>query len=224
VRAIVVPPPQMVARMRAGDMDGFCAGEPWNARAIADGVGFTAITSQGIWRDHPEKVLGTTLEFVGRYPNTTRALIAAVLEASRYVDARGNRERVAAVIGDARYVDAPPALIAGRLRGDYQDGRGRRWQDPDCIRFFAGGEVNFPYPSHGMWFLSQLRRWGLLRQEIDYRALAERVNQTALYSEVARALHVAVPETSLKTETLFDGRVFDPSRIADYISGFDIKS
>src|SRR6266849_7328588 len=86
VKTITVPPPQMVANMRVGAMDGFCVGEPWGARAIADGIGFTTITTQGIWKDHPEKTLGTTLEFVQKYPNTARAMTAAILEASKFID------------------------------------------------------------------------------------------------------------------------------------------
>ena len=86
-KVITVPPPQMVANMRVGNMDGFCVGEPWNHRAIMDGIGITANTTQDIWKDHPEKVLGTTAEFVKKNPNTTRAVMMAVLEASQWIDA-----------------------------------------------------------------------------------------------------------------------------------------
>jgi len=92
-KVITVPPPQMVANMRVGNMDGFCVGEPWNARAIIDKIGFTATTTQGIWTDHPEKVLGTTAEFVQRYPNTARAVTAAVLEAGQVIDAPASHRR-----------------------------------------------------------------------------------------------------------------------------------
>src|SRR5213593_773534 len=94
VKAIVVPPPQMVANMRVGNMDGYCVGEPWGARAIFDNIGFTAITTQDIWKDHPEKILGTRLEFVKQYPNTARAMTAAILEASKYIDTMSNRPKV----------------------------------------------------------------------------------------------------------------------------------
>lgn len=224
VKSIVIPPPQMVANMRVGNMDGFCVGEPWNARAIFDKIGYTATTSQGIWKNHPEKVLGTTKEFVTKYPNTTRAMIAAVLEASRFIDTMSNRDKVSEIIGDKSYVNAPPPVIAGRMRGEYEDGKGGKWKDPDYMKFFADGEVNFPYLSHGIWFLTQHRRWGLLKTDVDYLAVAKQVNQVDLYSDVAKSLGISVPSSALKTETLFDGTVFDPGKAAAYASGFKIKA
>ncbi|MGQ0530363.1 MAG: CmpA/NrtA family ABC transporter substrate-binding protein [Panacagrimonas sp.] len=224
VKNIVIPPPQMVANMRVGNMDGFCVGEPWNARAIFDKIGFTATTSQAIWKNHPEKVLGTTQEFVDKYPNTTRAMMAAVLEASKHIDTMSNRDKVSEIIGGKSYVNAPAPVIAGRLQGKYEDGLGRKWDDPDYMKFFMDGEVNFPYVSHGAWFLTQHRRWGLLKADVDYLGIASAVNQTALYTEVAKALNISVPSSTMKTETLFDGTVFDPSKAAEYANGFKIKA
>ena len=225
VKVITVPPPQMVANMRAGNMDGYCVGEPWGgARAIHDGIGFSVTTTQAMWRNHPEKVLGTTREFVEKYPNTARAMIRAVLEASQYIDTMANRDHVAAVIGQAQYVDGPAPLIATRLRGEFDNGLGRSWQDPDYMKFHNGGEVNYPYLSHGMWFLTQQRRWGLLQHDVDYLAVARQVNQVDLYSGVACSMGIAVPDSPLKTETLFDGRVWNPSRPHDYLAGFPIKA
>jgi nitrate/nitrite transport system substrate-binding protein len=225
VRVITVPPPQMVAHMRAGNMDGYCVGEPWaGARAIQEGIGFSVTTTQAIWRNHPEKVLGCTREFVERHPNTARAMIRAVLEASQYIDRMEHRDEVAAVISAAHYVDAPAEAIAGRLRGEYEDGLGRRWRDADHMKFHNGGEVNYPYLSHGMWFLTQQRRWGLLTHDVDYLEVARQVNQVELYAGVARGMGIAVPASPLKTETLFDGRVWDPSRPAEYLAGFEIKA
>jgi nitrate/nitrite transport system substrate-binding protein len=225
VKVITVPPPQMVAHMRAGSMDGYCVGEPWaGARAIQERIGFSVTTTQAIWRNHPEKVLGTTREFVEKYPNTARAMIRAVLEASQYIDALEHRDRVATVISAAHYVDAPADIIARRLRGEYEDGLGRRWRDADHMKFHNGGEVNYPYLSQGMWFLTQQRRWGLLQQDVDYLEVARQVNQVELYAGVAHSMGVAVPESPLKTETLFDGRVWDPSRPAEYLAGFEIKA
>ena len=223
VKTITVPPPQMVANMRVGNMDGFCVGEPWNARAIADGIGFTATTSQAIWKDHPEKVLGTTLEFTQKYPNTTRAMMLAVLEASLFIDDMKNRANVAKVIAAKSYVNAPESVVLGRMLGEYDDGKGKTWKDPDYMKFSNGGAVNFPYLSHGAWFLTQFKRWGLLKDDVDYLAVAKQVNQTALYSEVASALKVSVPDNVLKTETLFDGVVFDATKAAEYAAAFKVR-
>ncbi len=223
VKTITIPPPQMVANMRVGNMDGFCVGEPWNARAIFDKIGFTATTTQAIWKDHPEKVLGTTKEFVDKYPNTTRAMMRAVLEASQYIDAMGNRAKVAEVIGGKSYVNAPPPVILGRMLGNYENGLGKTWKDADYMKFYDDGQVNFPYYSHGIWFLTQLRRWGLLKQDIDYAAVARQVNQVGLYTEVAKSMNIAVPSNAMKVETLFDGTVFDPSQPKEYVNRFKIK-
>ncbi|MHB8746565.1 MAG: CmpA/NrtA family ABC transporter substrate-binding protein [Gammaproteobacteria bacterium] len=224
VKTITVPPPQMVANMRVGNMDGYCVGEPWNARAIFDGIGFTATTSQAIWKNHPEKVLGTTLEFTQRYPNTTRAMMSAVLEASKYIDNMSNRGKVAGVIATKSYVNAPEQVVLGRMMGNYDDGRGRTWQDPDYMKFFDDGAVNFPYVSHGAWFLTQFKRWGLIKADIDYLAVAKEINQTKLYSEVASALKVAVPSSPLKTEKLFDGVEFDATKAAAYAASFKVRA
>ena len=149
-RIITVPPPQMVANMRIGNMDGYCVGEPWNARAILDKVGFTAEVSQNIWKDHPEKVLGTTADFVGKYPNTSRAMIAAVLEAGRFIDTKANRSRVARTIADKSYVNTSVDVIEGRMLGSYDNGLGKKWEDPNSIKFYNDGSVNFPWLSDGI--------------------------------------------------------------------------
>jgi len=224
VKSITIPPPQMVSNMRVGNMDGYCVGEPWNGRAVFDRIGYTATTSQALWKNHPEKVLGCTAEFVSKYPNSARAMIAAVLEASQFIDAMSNRTKVAEIIGGKAYVNAPSEVILSRMLGDYDDGRGGKWKDPNYMKFFADGEVNFPYLSHGMWFLTQHRRWGLLKQDIDYLAVAKQVNQVDLYSEVAKGLGIAVPTSALKTETLFDGVVFDPAKAGEYAKSFKIHA
>ena len=125
VKTITVPPPQMVANMRIGNMDGYCVGEPWNARAIFDKVGFTVATSQDIWAEHPEKVLGTTAEFVQKNPNTARAMLMAILDACRYIDASTNRAAVAKLISSKSYVNAPEEVILGRFLGHYDNGNGK---------------------------------------------------------------------------------------------------
>ena len=115
---IRIPPPQMVARLRAGFIDGCCVGEPWNARAMQEEVGFTAATSQQIWPDHPEKVLSATSAFVERHPNSARALVMALLEACRYIDTTANRRQVADLIAGTSYIDTPVDIIAPRFLGD----------------------------------------------------------------------------------------------------------
>ena len=167
-KVITVAPPQMVANMRVGNMDGFCVGEPWNHRAIIDGIGVTAATTQDIWKDHPEKVLGTTGEFAKKYPNTARAVTAAILEASKWIDASlQNKNKMAETIADKSYVNTSVDAINQRILGRYQNGMGKTWDDPNYMKFYNDGAVNFPYLSDGMWFLTQQKRWGLLKEHPD---------------------------------------------------------
>ena len=223
VKNITVPPPQMVANMRVGNMDGYCVGEPWNARAIYDKVGFSAATTQDIWKDHPEKVLGTTLEFTQKYPNTTRAMLMAVLEASKYIDTISNRPAVAKVISRKSYVNAPEDVIEGRFLGDYDNGLGRKWKDPDYMKFYNDGTVNFPYLSDGMWFLTQHKRWKLLKDDPDYLAVAKKVNQIDIYKEAASQVKVPVPKDVMRSSKLIDGVVWDGSDPKKYANSFKIK-
>lgn len=224
VKSIVVPPPQMVANMRVGNMHGCCVGEPWNARAIFERVGFTVATSQAVWKDHPEKVLGTTAAFVAQYPNTARAMIMALLEASRYIDETRNRAEVAKVIAAKSYVNTSVRLIQGRMQGDYEDGLGKQWQDPDYMKFYNDGLVNFPYLSDGMWFLTQHRRWGLLDHDPDYLAVATQVNRVALYKEAASQVKVPIPSSPLRASTLMDGVVWDGQQPAAYAASFKVRA
>jgi nitrate/nitrite transport system substrate-binding protein len=224
VKTITVPPPQMVANMRIGNMDGYCVGEPWNARAIHDNIGFTAVTTQEIWTDHPEKVLGTTAEFVKKYPNTTRALMMAVLDASRYIDTMSNRSQVAKVISDKAYVNAPFDVIEDRMLGQYQNGLGKKWQDPNYMKFYNEGTVNFPYLSDGMWFLTQHKRWGLLKSDPDYLAVAKQINQIELYKQAATQVKVPIPKDPMRSSKLIDGTVWDGKNPAQYAASFKIKA
>jgi nitrate/nitrite transport system substrate-binding protein len=224
VKIITVPPPQMVANMRVGNMDGFCVGEPWNNRAIYDKIGFSAATTQDIWKDHPEKVLGCTAEFTQKYPNTSRALIMAVLEASKYIDDMANRHKVAEIIADKAYINCPVEVIDQRLAGKYEDGLGKKWNDPNYMKFFNDGAVNFPYLSDGMWFLTQHKRWGLLKEDPDYLAVAKKINQIDLYKQAASQVKVPVPRDVLRTSRLMDGTVWDGRDPKKYAASFKVRA
>lgn len=224
VKTIVVPPPQMVANMRVGNMDGFCVGEPWGARAIYDKIGFTVTATQEIWKDHPEKVLGTTTEFVKKYPNTTRAMMMAVLEASKFIDTTANRSKVAKLISDKAYVNAPEDVIEQRFLGHYDNGIGKKWEDPNYMKFYNDGYVNFPFLSDGMWFLTQHKRWGLLKDHVDYLAVAKQVNQLDLYKQAAEQVKVPVPKDPIRTAKLIDGTVWDGKDPKAYADGFKISN
>jgi len=224
-KLITVPPPQMVANMRVGNMDGFCVGEPWNHRAIMDGIGITANTTQDIWKDHPEKVLGTTADFTKKYPNTTRAVMMAILEASKWIDAGlQNKLKMAEVVAQKSYINTSVDAINQRILGRYQNGLGKTWDDTNHMKFFNDGAVNFPYLSDGMWFLTQHKRWGLLKEHPDYLNVAKQINRIDLYKGVASALNVSVPKDVLRTSKLMDGVVWDGKDPKKYADGFKIHA
>jgi nitrate/nitrite transport system substrate-binding protein len=224
VTLITIPPAQMVANMKVGKMDGFCVGEPWNARAIADGIGFTAITTQQIWQDHPEKVLGFTEEFAEKNPKTVMAILRAMLEASQYIDRLENRSHVAEVVSRPQYINTQKEVILGRMLGQYDYGDGRPVeQDPYYMTFFDRN-TNFPWRSHGVWWLSQFRRWGMVKEGVDYTGLANRVHRPDLFRVVAKEMGVDTPQEDMKKETLFDGIEFDPARPEEYARTFPVHN
>ena len=225
VKNIVVPPPQMVANMRVGNMDGFCVGEPWNQRAIVDKIGFTAVTTQDIWTDHPEKVLGSTAEFAAKYPNTARAMICAILEASKWIDASAaNRSKTAETVAAKSYVNTDVDVIRSRMIGQYENGLGKSWSEKNYMKFYNDGLVNYPYLSDGMWFLTQHKRWGLLKQDVDYLAVAKAINKTELYKQAASIVGVPVPKSDFRTSKLIDGVVWDGKDPKKYAASFKIKA
>lgn len=225
VDSVVVPPPQMVEHLQAGRIDGFCVGEPWGAKAVSQNLGFTLATTQAIWPDHPEKVLGCSLEFVQQYPNTARALVMAVLEASRFIEQNmDNRRSTAQLLSAAEYVNAPAEAIESRLMGEYDDGLGNRWTDHHAVSFHRQGQVNLPYLSDGMWFMTQFRRWGLLREDPDYLGVAKTVQQLDVYREAATALGIEVPDSPMRSSQLIDGKIWDGSDPAGYARSFKLHA
>jgi nitrate/nitrite transport system substrate-binding protein len=223
-KVITVPPPQMVANMRVGNMDGFCVGEPWNHRAIIDGIGITAATTQDVWQGHPEKVLGTTAEFVQKNPNTARAVMMAVLEAGRWIDTGlQNKLKMAETVADKSYVNTSVDAINQRILGRYQNGLGKTWDDPNHMKFFSDGAVNFPYLSDGMWFMTQHKRWGLLKSHPDYLAVAKQVNQVELYKQAAAQLKINVPKDVFRTSKMIDGVTWDGKDPAKYADSFKVN-
>ncbi|RTG95311.1 nitrate ABC transporter [Thermus scotoductus] len=213
VRIIVVPPPQMVANMGVGSMDGFCVGEPWNGVAVKQGIGFTALASQDIWKHHPEKALVFNHEFFRDNPEEARAITKAVLEASKWLDNPANRRTAAKVIARRQYVNADPSIIEARLLGVYDLGGdlGRHTYTDDYMLFHNGGQTNFPRKSHAIWFLAQYRRWGMLKGRIDYEGIAETILAQDFYISVAKELSIPIPNDDMRPLSGFiDGVTFDP--------------
>ena len=221
---ITVPPPQMVANMRAGKMDGFCVGEPWNARAIADDIGFTGITSQGIWKDHPEKVCAFTAEFADANPKTIRAILKGLHDASVWSDDLANRAELAKIVSAPSYINCEPDVILGRLQGKYLFGDGRKLRDRNYM-IFSERNCNYPQPKFAKWWLTQFRRWGFVEGAPDYAGIAQQVMRPDLYEEAMKELGYAHGGQNEEPETLFDGITFDPKDdLEAYAKNFEVKA
>jgi nitrate/nitrite transport system substrate-binding protein len=223
VALVTVPPAQMVANMKVDKMDGFCVGEPWNARAIADDIGYTAITTQELWKDHPEKVCAFTEEFAEKNPKTVKAVLKALYEASVWLDDLKNREEQAAIVSRATYINCPPELILGRLLGDYDYGDGRKKKDENYMIFNARG-CNFPQSKYAVWWLTQFRRWGMVDANPDYAGVAAKVMRPDIYQAALKELGVDAGSPNDTPETLFDGVTFDPKAPEAYATSFAVHN
>jgi nitrate/nitrite transport system substrate-binding protein len=223
VNLIVIPPAQMVANMKIDKMNGFCVGEPWNARAIADKIGFTATTTQKLWKDHPEKVCAFTEEFATKNPRTVKAVLKALHLSSVWIDKLENRQRMADVVSQATYINCPPEIILGRLLGKYDYGDGKQEQDPNYM-IFSQRECNFPQKTFGLWWLSQFRRWGMVKSAPDYQGIVNKVVRQDIYMEAMKDMGVATRFKDMQKQTFFDGGVFDPADPEKYAFSFAVHS
>ena len=220
VKIITIPPPQMVANMKVGNMDGFNVGEPWGGVAVAQGIGFTQIATQDIWKDHPEKALVVNKDFSAKRKSDLVKVMKAVMEACKWLDVPANRKKAAAIIGKAPYVNAAAAVIENRLMGNYDLGcnQGTEIYDNDYMLFHKGGMVNYPRKSHAIWAMAQYVRFGYLNEAPDYKAIADKLILQDLYEEVAASMKVKVPTDDMKPFSLtMDKTVFDPKNPAAYL-------
>ncbi len=223
VKIITIPPPQMVANMKVGNMDGFCVGEPWNQVAVKQGIGFTHLATQDIWKHHPEKALVLNKEFSTTQREDVKKIMKAVLEASIWLDDVNNRGEAAEIIGRQSYVNAPAAEIATRLNGVYDQGcdYGQYQYRDDYMLFHRNGETNFPRKSHGIWFMVQYVRFKYLDREPDYKAIADKLILQDLYKEVATEMNIPVPGDDMQPFTIdLDKVTFDPAKPAESLKNY----
>jgi nitrate/nitrite transport system substrate-binding protein len=223
ISLITIPPAQMVANMKVGKMDGFCVGEPWNAKTIADGIGYTAITTQEIWKNHPEKACAFTAEFAEKNPKTVKAVLKALHEASVWLDDLKNRPEQCDIVSKASYVNCPKEQILGRMLGKYDYGDGRKTEDPDYM-IFSQRNCNYPQAKYCTWWLTQFRRWGMVDAAPDYDGVARQVMRADLYEEAMKEVGYAHGGADSAPETLFDGKTFDATKAEEYAKSFDVNS
>jgi nitrate/nitrite transport system substrate-binding protein len=215
-----VPPPQMVQNMTVGNVKGYCVGEPWNAVAVTQGIGFTTLATQDLWLNHPEKALVVGNKFATERTDALEDVMAAVLEASKWLDDPANRSKAADTLGQEKYVNAKPDDIRGRLTGVYKLGADLPDKDfkGEQMQFFRGGETNFPRRSYGIWALAQYQRLGMLKEVPDYKALVDSIILTDLYTKVAKAEGLIIPDDDMKPfEVKLDKAMFDPTKPEDEV-------
>ena len=227
VSTIVVPPPQMVANMKVGNMDAFCVGDPWNEQLVNQSIGFTACTTGELWKDHPEKALGMRADWVEKNPKAAQALLLAVMEGQQWCDKMENKVEMADILAKRQWFNVPAADIVGRLKGDINYGNGRSVKGSDFYMKFWKGGVSFPYKSHDAWFITEDIRWGKYEPSVDVDALIAKVNRADLWREAAKTL--GLPEADVPAsdsrgvERFFDGKVFDPANRGAYLASLAIK-
>ncbi|WP_333899867.1 CmpA/NrtA family ABC transporter substrate-binding protein [Agrobacterium pusense] len=226
VSTIVVPPPQMVANMKVGNMDVFCVGEPWNEQLVNQGIGFTACTTGELWKGHPEKALGMRADWVERNPNAAKALLMAVMEAQQWCDEMANKEEMSTILGKRQWFNVPPKDVLGRLKGNINYGNGRVLENTGLQMKFWQDHASYPFHSHDSWFITENIRWGKFAPDTDVKALVAKVNREDIWRAAAKDLGVTdLPaSTSRGKETFFDGKVFDPENPSAYLESLSIKA
>jgi nitrate/nitrite transport system substrate-binding protein len=227
VSVIPVPPPQMVANMRTGNMEAFCVGEPWNAQLVSQGLGYSAIVTGQLWKDHPEKALSMRADWVDQNPKATKAILKAVMEAQQWCDKAENKEEMCDIISQSQWLKVPKDDILGRIQGTIDYGTGQTVENfPESMKFWSNN-ASYPFKSHDLWFLTENIRWGIIPADTDTKALVDKVNREDMWKEVAKALKVPdaqIPKSpSRGVETFFDGVKFDPAKPDDYLKSLKIK-
>ncbi len=213
----VLPPPDMVANLRADNIDGFLGPDPVNQRAVYDGIGFIHILSRAIWDGHPCCAFATSRSFAVESPNTFLALTKAIVDATGYANKAENRKEIADAIAPANYLNQPPVVVEQALTGTYADGLGSVVRQPDRAGFDP-----FPWQSFGVWILTQMKRWGQVKGDVDYAGVARQVLLATDASRVMRDLGQTPPPATSKTFVVM-GKTFDPAAPEAYLQSFAIR-
>lgn len=231
VNLIVVPPPLSVEALKTGRVDGFCVGQPWNSAAVAEGEGVIVATKSELWAMSPEKVLGVREDWAAKNPALVSDLVRALVTACQWLDEPENRREAARVLARPEYVGIPEQVLIGPLIGALTRGGNQTdIVDPDLVVFHRG-HANFPWRSHALWILTQMIRWGQVREPFDLKALTERVFRTDLYREAVATLGVAAPSSDDKPEggvegagVFFGSGRFDPNAALSYLRDLEIRN
>ena len=216
VQLRVVPPPEMVANLRAGNIDGFLGPDPFNQRAVYEEVGFIHVLTKDLWNGHPCCAFGTSTEFIQKNPNTFAALYRAVLTAAAMARDPKNRELIAKVIAPQAYLNQPEAVLTQVLTGRFPDGLGNIRNVPDRVDFDP-----MPWQSMAVWMLTQMKRWGYVKGDINYKQIAEKVFLITDAKKQMKALDQKVPDGAFPKFTIM-GKEFDAAKADAYAKSFAI--
>ena len=219
----VIPPPQMVSNLKAGNIDGYCVGEPWNSRAVNEGHGFVVATDLDIFPGHVEKVLGVREEWANKYPQTHLALVKALLEACEYCDDMRNREEIVQLLSKDEYVGSVPEDIRPGFIDPYDWGTKAEPRMLPRFNQFYVNKTNCPDRGEALWVMAEMARWGILPFPKDWLSLTERIWRVDIFGEAARELELLDLERDRHPILLFDGKVFNPDDPISYLNSLDIK-
>jgi nitrate/nitrite transport system substrate-binding protein len=212
VQLRVMAPPDMVANLRSGNIDGFIVAEPFNQRAVFDQVGFIHLLTSEIWDNHPCCAFAATREFVSSHPNTFAAMVRAIMRATAFANEAGSRKAVAELISPPNYLNQPQAVVEQVLTGRFADGLGKIRNAPDRITFEP-----FPWHSMAVWMLTQMKRWGYIKGDVNYRDIAERVFLATDARKRLAELGLPAPANTYRTHTIM-GQTFDPMKPDAYLA------
>lgn len=217
VQLRVLPPPDMVANLRAGSIDGFIVAEPFNQRAVFDGVGFIHMLTSEIWDKHPCCSFAATSDFVKQNPNTFAALFRAIVNSTMHCSEQGNRKAVADAINGPQHLNQPLTVLEQVLTGRYADGLGNIRNDPNRIDFDP-----FPWQSMAVWMLTQMQRWGYVKGDVNYNRIAEQVFLATDARKRMAELGYTAPKTNYSKHTIL-GKTFDPTKAKAYLKSLPMS-
>ena len=217
VQIRAVPPPEMVANLRADNIDGFLGPDPMNQRAVYDGVGFIHLLSRELWEGHPCCAFAASKAFIAEMPNSYAALLRAIVEATAFATKAENRKSIAEAIAPANYLNQPPIVLEQILTGTFADGLGTVRKEADRIAFDP-----FPWQSFAVWIMTQMKRWGQIKGEVDYASVAREVFLATDSAKLMQEMGLTPPAGASKSFSVM-GKVFDPAKPKEYIESFAIK-
>jgi nitrate/nitrite transport system substrate-binding protein len=217
VKIRVVPPPEMVANLKAQNVDGYLAPDPFNQRAVFEGAGFIFKLTKDLWQGHPCCAFAASKEFATEMPNSFKAVFKSIVDSTMFAHKPENRKDIAKAISPRNYLNQPEVVVEQVLTGVFPDGLGNTRNEPDRIDFNP-----FPWNSMAVWILTQMKRWGYIKGDVDYKKVAEEVFLAAECEQIMKELGYQSPTKTYEKHVIM-GKEFDPDKPEEYLNSFAIK-